>query len=99
MRGGGPEVRRAPPQHHDRKAEQAAERRFAETLSGTENDVLWEQVTGASPAGFIVSGYSDNYMRVSTAHPRDLTNVITTTQLGIYTDGAIHGTVKEIAPP
>jgi len=75
------------------------EQRFADALSGTENDVLWEQVNGASPKGYIVSGYSDNYMRVRTVHPRDLTNVITKTQLGTYTDGAIHGTVKEIAPP
>ena len=62
-------------------------------------DPLWEQVNGASPEGYIVSGYSDNYMRVRTVHPRDLTNVITTTQLGAYTDGLIHGTVREIAPP
>ena len=75
------------------------EQRFADALSGSENDVLWEQVNGASPEGYIVSGYSDNYMRVRTVHPRDLTNVITKTQLGAYTDGAIHGTVKEIAPP
>ncbi len=75
------------------------ERRFAETLNGSENDVLWEQVIGASPDGYIISGYSDNYVRVRTVHPRDLTNVIAKTQLGAYTDGAIHGTVKQIAPP
>lgn len=74
------------------------EQRFAESLNGTENEVLWEQVSGASPAGFIVKGYSDNYMRVRTAHPRDLTNVITKTQLGAYTDGEIHGTLKETSP-
>ena len=74
------------------------EQRFAASLIGTESEVLWEQVNGASPAGFIVSGYSDNYMRVRAVHPRDLTNVITRTQLGAYTEGEIHGTVKEVAP-
>jgi len=77
---------------------QEMERRFANTLNGSENDVLWEQVQGASPDGYIVSGYTDNYMRACATHPRDLTNVITTTKLGAYTDGAFHGTVKGIAP-
>ena len=71
------------------------ERRFAASLRGTENDVLWEQVLGASPAGFIVTGYSDNYMRARATHPRDLTNVITKTKLGAYTEGQIHGTLIE----
>lgn len=74
------------------------ERRFAHSLSGGRRNVLWEQVIGATPEGYIVTGYTDNYMRVRTIHPRDLTNIITETQLGAYTDGAIHGTVKEVAP-
>ena len=74
------------------------ETRFAQSLRGRESEVLWEQVSGATPEGYIVTGYTDNYMRVRTIHPRDLTNIITTTQLGTYTEGAIHGTVKEIAP-
>lgn len=77
---------------------QEMERRFAETLIGSENKVLWEQVHGASPEGYLVSGYTDNYMRARATHPRDLTNVITATKLGAYTDGAFRGTVKEIAP-
>ena len=77
---------------------QEMERRFAEKLRGSENEVLWERVHGASPEGYIVSGYTDNYMRARATHPRDLTNVITTTKLGAYTDGAFRGTVKEIAP-
>jgi len=78
---------------------QRMEARFAASLRGAEQEVLWEQVTGATPAGFIVAGYTDNYMRVKSVHPRDLTNVITRTQLGAYTDGAIHGRVKEILSP
>ena len=77
---------------------QQMEQRFAQSMRGRQSEVLWEQVSGATPDGYIVTGYTENYMRVRTVHPRDLTNIITTTQLGAYTDGAIHGTVKEIAP-
>lgn len=77
---------------------QKMETRFALSQYGRQSEVLWEQVSGATPEGYIVTGYTDNYMRVRTIHPRDLTNIITLTQLGTYTDGAIHGTVKEIAP-
>lgn len=77
---------------------QQMETRFAKAQCGKQSEVLWEQVSGATPEGYIITGYTDNYMRVRTIHPRDLTNVITVTQLGTYTDGAIHGTVKEIAP-
>ncbi|MCY3977500.1 MAG: tRNA (N(6)-L-threonylcarbamoyladenosine(37)-C(2))-methylthiotransferase MtaB [Chloroflexi bacterium] len=76
---------------------QQMEQRFAQSQYGRQSEVLWEQVSGATPDGYIVTGYTDNYMRVRTVHPRDLTNIITTTQLGAYTDGAIHGTVEEIA--
>ena len=69
---------------------------FAESLRGIRQDVLWEQVIGASPDGFLHSGYTDNYMRVKAAHPRDLSNVIASVEMGSYMDGAIHGTVKEI---
>ncbi len=75
------------------------EARFAAELRGTEGEVLWEQVDGATPQGFTISGYSDNYMRVRCVHPRDLTNIITSTELGAYTDGAIHGRVKEVLSP
>ena len=69
---------------------------FASSLQGTQQEVLWEQVNGATPEGYIVSGYTDNYMRVRAVHPRDLTNVITRTDLGVYTGGEIHGKVKDV---
>ncbi len=72
------------------------EREFAENLLGTRQTVLWEQVNGATPDGFIHTGYSDNYMRVRAIHPRDLSNVITDTKLESYTGGEIHGKVEEI---
>lgn len=67
------------------------EAKFAQSLKNTSQSVLWEQITGSTPDGFINTGYTDNYMRVKTVHPRDLTNHITTTQLGDYVDGAILG--------
>ncbi len=77
---------------------EALEREFAADLRGKLAPVLWEQVSGATPEGFINLGYSDNFMRVRAIHPRDLSNVIAHVELGAYTDGVIHGTVKEIVP-
>ncbi len=74
----------------------AAEQDFAKSLRGSIQSVLWEQITGATPEGFLHGGYTDNYMRVRAAHPRDLSNVITRVKLGDYIDGAIHGTVGEV---
>lgn len=67
------------------------EANFAHSLKNTSQSVLWEQITGSTPDGFINTGYTDNYMRVKAIHPRDLTNHITPTQLNDYVDGAILG--------
>ena len=69
------------------------EERFAESLHGMDLDVLWEAVNGAAPAGFIQTGYTDNYMRVRAVHPRDLTNHIFPTRIGVYKDKMIRGKV------
>ncbi len=69
---------------------------FAARMRGSEQEVLWERVTGATPAGFVLTGYTDNYMRARTEHPRDLSNVICRAKMGIYADGAIHGTVMAV---
>ncbi len=74
------------------------EQEFAERLLGTVQSVLWEQVIGATPRGFINAGYTDNYMRVRAVHPRDLSNIVTSTGLDTFTEGEIHGTVKEVMP-
>ncbi len=75
------------------------EHRFARRLLGTRQSVLWEQVIGAAPDGFVNTGYTDNYMRVRAVHPRDLSNLITAVKLKSYTDGQIHGKVEEIDMP
>ena len=77
---------------------ESMERRFAEQLLGSKRAVLWEQVSGAAPEGFINCGYTDNYVRVRAVHPRDLSNVITGTRLESYNMGEIHGTVEDILP-
>ncbi|MCY4018719.1 MAG: tRNA (N(6)-L-threonylcarbamoyladenosine(37)-C(2))-methylthiotransferase MtaB [Chloroflexi bacterium] len=70
------------------------EANFAASLAGTQQNVLWEQITAATPEGFVHSGYTDNYMRVKAVYPRDLSNRICATYLGEFTDGVIHGTVR-----
>ena len=75
---------------------QVMERQFAERLLGSQQAVLWEQVVGATPEGFINTGYTDNYVRVRAVHPRDLSNIITDTKLDVYIDGEIHGKVEDI---
>ncbi len=72
----------------------AMEENFAAKLAGTQQNVLWEQITAATPEGFLHSGYTDNYMRVKAVHPRNLSNRICATDLGDFTDGVIHGTVR-----
>lgn len=67
------------------------EANFAKTLNDTTQSVLWEQITGSTPDGFINTGYTDNYMRVKAIHPRDLTNHITPTHMGDYVDSALTG--------
>lgn len=63
-----------------------AERRFAQQFVGGELAVLWEQVAGATEDGFINVGYTDNYLRVYSLHPRALTNHITPARLDHYND-------------
>ena len=68
------------------------EQNFAQELAGKTQSVLWEQVIGASEAGFTNVGYTDNYMRVQAVHPRALSNMITPAVMGEYVDNAIQAT-------
>lgn len=70
------------------------EENFAARLAGRYQNVLWEQITGATPDGFVHTGYTDTYMRVKAVHPRNLCNRVCATDLGEFTDGVIHGTVR-----
>ena len=68
------------------------ERRYAAGLQGQTLAVLWEQVAGATPEGFINVGYTDTWMRVRAVHPRALANRILPARLGRYEDGVMHAT-------
>lgn len=68
------------------------ERRYAAGLRGHTLDVLWEQVAGATPEGFINVGYTDTWTRVRAVHPRALENRIVPAQLGRYENGALQAT-------
>jgi threonylcarbamoyladenosine tRNA methylthiotransferase MtaB len=62
--------------------------RFAASL-------LWEQITGASEAGFHNSGLTDNYLRVDMIAPAALTNTISTVRLTAVTE---RGLLAEAVP-
>jgi threonylcarbamoyladenosine tRNA methylthiotransferase MtaB len=69
-----------------------SERRFAQRFTGQSLAVLWEQVAGATEAGFVNVGYTDNYIRVRCIHPRVLTNHVIPTRLVAYNDGVMQAT-------
>jgi threonylcarbamoyladenosine tRNA methylthiotransferase MtaB len=48
-------------------------------------DVLWESAHGATPEGFVWSGHTGNYLRVTTTSPQALNNTITTVRLAELT--------------
>ncbi len=56
-------------------------RRYWTRFLGCEVDVLWEQVSGASAAGFHNVGLTDTYIRVEMDAPQALTNAITRVRL------------------
>lgn len=58
--------------------------RYARAFVGTTRPVLWEQVSGATEDGFVNVGYTDNYIRVRSVHPRVLTNHILPARLEAY---------------
>jgi threonylcarbamoyladenosine tRNA methylthiotransferase MtaB len=77
---------------------QHMEARFAAQFAGTTLPVLWEQVAGATEAGFMNVGYTDNYIRVGCVHPRALTDHITPARLESYDGGQMQVTpVLEMA--
>ncbi|MCL4252844.1 MAG: tRNA (N(6)-L-threonylcarbamoyladenosine(37)-C(2))-methylthiotransferase MtaB, partial [Anaerolineae bacterium] len=57
---------------------------YASQFLGTSQPVLWENVMGATPDGFVNVGYTDTYLRVKAVHPRPLTNHIIHAHLTQY---------------
>ncbi|MGB1285180.1 MAG: tRNA (N(6)-L-threonylcarbamoyladenosine(37)-C(2))-methylthiotransferase MtaB [Aggregatilineales bacterium] len=68
------------------------EQHFAAQYIGTERPVLWEHITGATDAGFINTGYTDNYIRVQCIHPRVLSNLITPARFDNVDEKSVHTT-------
>jgi threonylcarbamoyladenosine tRNA methylthiotransferase MtaB len=68
------------------------QRCFAERFKGRHLAILWEQVAGATEAGFVNVGYTDNYIRVRCIHPRALTNHIIPARMDAYADGLMQVT-------
>jgi hypothetical protein len=53
--------------------------------------VLWENITGATPDGFLNVGYTHNYIRVQATHPRVLTNLTTPTRIIEVVNDTVNG--------
>jgi threonylcarbamoyladenosine tRNA methylthiotransferase MtaB len=70
---------------------QAGEERFMRQQLGGFAPVLWEQVAGATPEGFVNVGYTHHYLRVKAVHPRPLTNLTTPTLLQNVQEGVLLG--------
>jgi threonylcarbamoyladenosine tRNA methylthiotransferase MtaB len=68
------------------------EAQFAQQYIGQTLPVLWEHVTGAAEQGFQQAGYTHNYIRVQTTHPRILSNQITPVIMGAAIKGSIEVT-------
>jgi threonylcarbamoyladenosine tRNA methylthiotransferase MtaB len=58
--------------------------------------VLWENIKEVGPQGWLVSGLTDNYLRISTQAPQDLWNQITPVHV---TGVTRHGLMGIIASP
>ncbi len=65
-------------------------RRFAGRFVGRTLPVLWEQVAGATEAGFVNTGLTDNYLRVEMIAPEALTNTIGCARLVQVTEAGVH---------
>jgi threonylcarbamoyladenosine tRNA methylthiotransferase MtaB len=61
---------------------------FRNAFIGSELPVLWESVTSVGPENWLISGLTDNYLRVYTESPRQLWNQITPVRLiNLHKDG------------
>lgn len=61
-----------------------SQKEYASQFLGKSQPVLWENVMGATPDGFVNVGYTDTYLRVKAIHPRPLTNHIIPAHLKHY---------------
>jgi tRNA A37 methylthiotransferase MiaB len=81
MRGHVPEAVKKERSARMRGLSDTLMRSYVEQFMWATLPVLWEQVTGATEDGFINVGYTDNYIRVRSIHPRALVGHITEARL------------------
>jgi len=79
---------------HMRAALSESGRAYQADFIGETLPILWETATALGPAGWQLSGLSDNYLRVNAQAPQQLWNQITPVQLTHSVDGVLIGTVQ-----
>lgn len=67
-------------------------RSFQARHIGQTHEVLWESARGATPEGFIWSGLTGNYLRVTATSPRSLGNTITPARIEALDGGRLLAT-------
>lgn len=89
MRGQVPESVKRERSAVMRRLGERQQRDFAEGLVGQTQAVLWEQVAGATPQGFVNVGYTDTWLRARAVHRQALVNRIVPGVPLRFEDGAL----------
>jgi threonylcarbamoyladenosine tRNA methylthiotransferase MtaB len=87
MRGHVPDQEKKSRSAHLIALSARAEKRFAGRFDGEILNVLWENIVGATEAGFVNVGYTDNYIRVRSVSQHILTDHLTPVRLGCFENG------------
>lgn len=77
-----------------RAALEESARAYQSIFVGKTMPVLWESATALGPAGWQMSGLTDNYLRVNAQAPQRVWNQITPVHLTASVDGLLLGTVQ-----
>lgn len=72
-----------------------SEERYRCGFVGRQLEVLWESAVGLGPEGWQMSGWTDNYLRVTAVAPRDLWNELTPVFLEEAAAGGLKGRIEE----
>lgn len=71
-----------------------AERDYQSQFLGRSVSVLWESVSPASIAGFLLEGLSENYLRISSTSPEPRWNQVDDVQLTVMDANGLHGDIR-----
>lgn len=67
--------------------------RFRDRFVGQVLTVLWESIPAASAQGFVLSGWSDNYIRVEASHPLNMRNRLSHVRIEGRQEDKLAGTI------